>query len=458
MKDRFSLLPRTVYGQMVAIVVSSMMVTIFVVAFLVFVLRPAVPPLPEGPWPNALAFETAIDALRASPPAMRETIAQGMSTPDVSLRTTAPFPCAFIPTEHFSILLRRILQAQAGNRDAVINVSTCAADSSGMTSTHIDMPREGIFITAHNGINHHLPQLMRATLPLIVSFLSLLAIMGSLSLWSLWRINRPLKILANKAETFGYDITPEPLTEQGPAELRRVARAFNRMQARIAAAAEERTRMLMAIGHDLRTPLTRLSMRIEMGGADASPAALRNDLWLMNRMLNGALSFLKGQGDTEPAERVDIGALVESVCTEFEATGRNVIYQGDLGLTCLCQPVAVARMVNNLIDNACKFGSEVRVDTRRSDHDAIIEVADNGPGIPSEMHDVVLLPFARLDPARSSDGGLGLGLSIIHDIVQRHHGSLTFHSSQPHGLLVRVALPLDQHTAVLMRGNAHTAH
>ncbi|AXY23255.1 Osmolarity sensor protein EnvZ [Komagataeibacter saccharivorans] len=458
MKTRFSLLPRTVYGQMVAIVISSMMVTIFVVAFLVFVLRPTVPPLPEGPWPNALAIETAIDALRAGPPEIRAVIARGMSTPDVSFQTTGPFPCVPIPTEHFSVLLRRILKAQMNNRNAVIKESTCAADSSGMTSTHIDMPREGIFITAHNGINHHLPQLMRATLPLIVSFLSLLVIMGTLSLWSLWRINRPLKVLANKAETFGYDITPEPLTEQGPVELRRVARAFNRMQARIAAAAEERTRMLMAIGHDLRTPLTRLSMRIEMGGADASPAALRNDLWLMNRMLNGALSFLKGQGDTEPAERVDIGALVESVCAEFEATGRNVIYQGDLGLTCLCQPVAVSRMVNNLIDNACKFGSTVQVDTRRNGNEAIIEVADDGPGIPTEMHDVVLLPFARLDPARSSDGGLGLGLSIIHDIVQRHRGSLNFQSNQPHGLRVCIALPLDPQQFTHARSRTHSVH
>ncbi|GBQ43759.1 ATP-binding protein [Komagataeibacter europaeus] len=458
MTDRFSLLPRTVYGQMVAIVISSMLVTIFVVAFLVVALRPTVPPLPEGPWPNALAIETAIDALRASPTATRDAVARGMSAPDMQIQTTGPFPCAQIPTEHFSVLLRRILKAQPDNRDAIITESTCDADSSGMTSTHIDMPREGIFITAHNGINHHLPQLMRTTLPLIVSFLSLLVIMGTMSLWSLWRINRPLKVLANKADTFGHDITPEPLTEQGPLELRRVARAFNRMQARIAAATEERTRMLMAIGHDLRTPLTRLSMRIEMGGADASPSALRNDLWLMNRMLNGALSFLKGQGDTEPAERVDIGALVESVCAEFEAIGRNVTYQGDLGLTCLCQPVAVARMVNNLIDNACKFGSHVRVDTRRHDNEAIIEVADNGPGIPSEMHDIVLLPFARLDPARSTDGGLGLGLSIIHDIVQRHRGTLTFHHNQPSGLRVRIALPLDPHGTRGRHPETHAVH
>ena len=454
MENRFSLLPRTVYGQMVAIVVSGMMVTIFVVAALVFALRPTVPPLPEGQWTNAQDIEKAIDALRAAPPQTRESIARGMSTPDMLFQTTAPFACARIQTEHFSILLRRILQAQPRNRQAIIAVSTCAADASGMTSTHIDMPREGIFITAHNGINYHLPQIMRETMPLIVSFLSLLVIISTLSLWSLWRISRPLKILATKAESFGYDITPAALREQGPVELRRVARAFNRMQARIAVAAEERTRMLMAIGHDLRTPLTRLSMRIEMGGADASPSALRNDLSLMNRMLDGALSFLKGQGDTEPAERVDIGALVESVCAEFEAIGRNVTCQGDLGLTCLCQPVAVARMVNNLIDNACKFGSEVHVDTRRNGHEAIIEVADDGPGIPAELHDVVLLPFARLDPARSPDGGLGLGLSIIHDIVQRHRGSLTFHSNQPHGLLVRIALPLDRHTVVLTHDTA----
>ncbi|MBL7240935.1 ATP-binding protein [Komagataeibacter rhaeticus] len=458
MRRRLSLLPRTVYGQMGAIVISSMLVTIFVVAVLVFALRPAVPPLPEGPWPNALAIETAIDALRASPPEARAAVARGMSSPDAGFQTTAPFPCVPVPTGHFSILLRRILQAQAGNRNALIRVSTCAADSSGMTSTHIDMPREGIFITLHNGINHHLPQLMRATLPLIVSFLSLLVIMGALSLWSLWRINRPLKVLANKAENFGYDITPEPLTEQGPVELRRVARAFNRMQARIAAAAEERTRMLMAIGHDLRTPLTRLSMRIEMGGDDAAPAALRNDLWLMNRMLNGALAFLKGQGDTEPAEPVDLGALVESVCAEFEATGRQVTCQGDLGLTCLCQPVALARVVNNLIDNACKYGTRVQVGIQRDGDTAVIDVADDGPGIPAEMHDTVLLPFARLDPARSSDGGLGLGLSIIHDIVQRHRGSVTFHHNRPHGLRVRITLPLGPHGVARGTGKTHTAH
>ncbi|GBR03648.1 signal transduction histidine kinase [Acetobacter oeni LMG 21952] len=318
-----------------------------------------------------------------------------------------------------------------------MGVVKCEAD--GTIFTNIILPKDNIHISVISNFNLH--DVIHMTLPITVPFLSLLVMTGALSLWSVWRVNRPLSILARKADTLGYDTTSPLLEEQGPREVRRVIRAFNRMQNRLRMAAEERTRMLMSIGHDLRTPLTRLSMRVELGGEDASPSAMRNDLTLMKQMLNGALAFLNGQRETEPFEVVELGSLLESLCEEFSATGKQVSYEGAHETACFCQPVSISRAVNNLIENGLKYGKDVRVDAWPENDRAIIEVEDSGPGIPDHMRLEMLQPFVRMDRARSADGSLGLGLSIVQDVMARHQGSITFRDAAPTGLIVRLTLP-----------------
>lgn len=435
------ILPQTIYGQMVAVLICSLFVTLFIVAFLLDALRPAIPPLPEGPWPSALAIETGIRALRAVPIPERETTAHGFSTKDLRFQVNAAFPCVPRPMDHEADLLRRILRSSLTEDRATLQVFNCGGYQGVEKTTNVFLPRDGIHLAIRSGINFQIPQIMHMTLPITVPFLSLLVMTGALSVWSIWRVNRPLAVLAEYAETLGYDSVSAPIQEQGPKEVRRVIRAFNRMQARLSTAAEERTRMLMSVSHDLRTPLTRLSMRVEMGGEDAAPEVMRHDLDLMKQMLNGALAFLKYQRETEAFEAVELGSLVESLCEEFSAVGRNVLYQGAFRLPCFCQPVSIARAISNLVENGLKYGQNVKVNAWSHDERIIIEVQDSGPGIPESLQQAMLQPFPRMDQARSSDGSLGLGLSIVHDIIARHHGAIEFRNARPAGFIVRLILP-----------------
>lgn len=435
------ILPQTIYGQMVAILICSLFVTLFIVAFLLDALRPAIPPLPEGPWPSALAIETGIRALRAAPLPARETIAHGFSTGDLRFQVNAAFPCIPRSMDHEAELLRLILRSNLTEDRATLQVFNCGGYQGVEKTTNVFLPRDGIHLAIRSGINFQIPQIMHMTLPITVPFLSLLVMTGALSVWSIWRVNRPLAVLAEYAETLGYDSVSAPIQEQGPKEVRRVIRAFNRMQARLSTAAEERTRMLMSVSHDLRTPLTRLSMRVEMGGEDAAPEVMRHDLDLMKQMLNGALAFLKYQRETEAFEAVELGSLIESLCEEFSAVGRNVLYQGAFRLPCFCQPVSIARAISNLVENGLKYGQNVKVNAWSHDERIIIEVQDSGPGIPESLQQAMLQPFARMDQARSSDGSLGLGLSIVHDIIARHHGTIEFRHARPAGFIVRLILP-----------------
>ncbi len=440
-RSRFLLLrrlfPQTLFGQMVAILATSLLLTLCVVILLLRALRPAIPPLPVGPWPDTLAIETAIRSLRSIPLSVREQAAEGMSSAGIHFQLNKAFPCTPLPADHETELVHRILRHDFPGDAASMSVVKC--ETGNRVFTNIILPEDNIHIAVISNFNLH--DVIHMTLPITVPFLSLLVMTGALSVWSVWRVNRPLSILARKADTLGYDTTSPLLEEQGPREVRRVIRAFNRMQSRIRMAAEERTRMLMSIGHDLRTPLTRLSMRVELGGDDASPRAMRNDLTLMKQMLNGALTFLDGQREAEPFEVVELGSLLESLCEEFSSTGKQVAYEGVHETACFCQPVSISRAVNNLIENGLKYGKNVHVDAWPENDQVIIEVADSGPGIPDHMRLEMLQPFARMDRARSADGSLGLGLSIVQDVVARHQGSITFRDAAPRGLIVRLTLP-----------------
>lgn len=432
-------LPNTIYGQVVGILISSLFITLFLVAFLLRVLRPGTPSVPDGLWPHVVAIETAIRSIRAVPPAMRPQLAEGLSTPIFRFRMQEAFPCVSVPLDHETAILSKILVRDVASASRTIRVLKCRDPATDEESISITFPEDGLQAAIISKMEFH--DYLHMTLPIIVPVLSLLVMMAALSIWSIWRVNRPLAILAEKAGTLGYDMMSPPLEEWGPREVRHVTRAFNRMQMRLAAAAAERTRMLMSISHDLRTPLTRLSMRVDMGGEDAAPEAMRNDVALMKQMLNGALAFLKGQRETEAFETVDLGSLLESLCEEFSTVGKDVAYDGVFPLACHCQPVSMARAVNNLIENGLKYGGWVRVNAWPEDGQAIIEVVDGGLGIPESMRAAMLEPFARMDQARSADGSLGLGLSIVHSIIIRHHGSITFGEANPHGLIVRLTFP-----------------
>lgn len=267
-------------------------------------------------------------------------------------------------------------------------------------------------------------------------------VIAGVSLLAARMIIRPMRRLAAAADRLGRERELTPVPKAGVPELDAIAESFNQMQQRLKRFVDERTHMLAAISHDLRTPLTRLRLFAEFVNDQQQRALVLNDIEEMEQMLRASLTFASDEAHREPHSRVDIGALLISLCDTVSDVGGNVSYEGPDHAELPCQPVAIRRALSNLIDNACKYGEEARV--RLSEHDERIEItiADRGPGIPADQIEQAFAPFRRLEGSRNREsGGVGLGLAIARDVMNGHGGSITLEANQPAGLLVRVRLP-----------------
>ncbi|ABQ38121.1 MULTISPECIES: ATP-binding protein [Bradyrhizobium] len=275
-------------------------------------------------------------------------------------------------------------------------------------------------------------------------FLFLILILGVLlSIYAARAIIRPLSEMARAAAAFGRSPAAQaPLSGRGPREIAQVAEALNDMQARIRALLDDRTRMLAAISHDLRTPLTRLRLRSDRIGHGDMRAAMLRDIDQVSRMLDETLDYLRDDTKAEQPARIELSSLLETICCDFADVGHAVTYQGPQRLVCEGRPRALSRAVTNVVENAVKHGSEVVVSLSvATDGMIAIEVADDGPGIPQALQARALEPFVKLDQARSA-GGFGLGLSIAQEIMKKHDGGLALMPNAPRGLRVRLSLPL----------------
>lgn len=261
--------------------------------------------------------------------------------------------------------------------------------------------------------------------------------------WAAWNLSRQINGFARAAEDFSLGGDHELLPETGPYEIQQAARALNRMRDRIAGLIEDRTRMLSAVSHDLRTPITRLRLRAEFVEDEHIRRDIFKDLDRMNRMVNSALTYIRDGRDSEKAIPLDLPPLVRTVGDSFIDLGEDVTYEGEEHLNVIARPDALVRAVENLVENGLKFGTRVVVrtgwDTARK---VFIEVEDNGTGIAPAQRDAMLEPFARGDSARN-DGisGFGLGLSITASIARAHGGQLVLSSGAMGGLLARMVLP-----------------
>jgi len=271
----------------------------------------------------------------------------------------------------------------------------------------------------------------------------LLFVMAGLWAWLTWMVNAPLMRFSKAAERVGLDVHTPPFPEQGPAELQRAIRAFNEMQVRLQRLLTDRTLMLGAISHDLRTPLTRLRLRVETDRVADERAKMLADIETMESMLTSTLSFVRGVDDAEASETVDLDLTLQTVCDLVSDLGGNVDYQGPGRCRYRCKPQAIMRALTNVVANAAKYGDVARVVLRRDTVNGFeIDVADDGPGIPDAEKRKVFEPFYRAASARDRDSeGMGLGLSIARSIVLAHGGSIELRDAAPHGLLVRIALP-----------------
>jgi two-component system osmolarity sensor histidine kinase EnvZ len=212
----------------------------------------------------------------------------------------------------------------------------------------------------------------------------------------------------------------------------------NRIQRQIA----QRTAMLAGVSHDLRTPLTRMKLQLEMMRKDEGVVALKQDVHDMERMLEGYLAFARGEG-TEKPEPCDLGALLGDVVRQVSRNGRYVdlAIEGDLRLP--LRPNAMLRSFTNLVDNATRFARRVAVRARRRGDMIDVTIDDDGPGIPADQREEVFKPFFRLESSRNpATGGVGLGLTIARDVVRGHGGDIVLDDSPQGGLRVRVRLPV----------------
>ncbi|WFU27554.1 ATP-binding protein [Bradyrhizobium sp. CB1717] len=287
-------------------------------------------------------------------------------------------------------------------------------------------------------------------LPQIPAFVSglwtstLLFLVASVTLLGVWAgraLSSPLSAFARAAENFSLNRATPPLPENGPEEIKSAARALNRMRERITALMNDRTRMLAAISHDLRTPITRLRLRSEYIEDPAQRTQTVRDLDQMQSMLESVLSLLRSESPVKPT-LVDVAALLQMVCEQFSDSGHAVTYSGPDRAAFVLRPDEIIRAVTNLVQNATRFGTSIDVALSISGDHLVIDVSDNGPGIPDDRKTAMLEPFVRGEDARTMDGttGFGLGLSIAQAIVTAHDGTLELLDNTPKGLCVRLQL------------------
>jgi signal transduction histidine kinase len=254
-------------------------------------------------------------------------------------------------------------------------------------------------------------------------------------------ITRPLSDLARAAEAVGRDVNQPALKERGAQELREAARAFNTMHERMHRYVDSRTRVLAAMSHDLKTPLTRMRLRVETLGDTDAQERFGRDLDEMEGMVRGALALLKNLSDDEAAVAVDMNALLATLQSEFAEVGASVQVRGRARSPVIGKPQALKRCLTNLLSNAVHFGTRATVVVE--DGAALtLRVRDEGPGLPAEELERVFEPFYRVESSRNRDtGGTGLGLSIARDIAQAHGGSLVLHNLPERGLEAVLTLP-----------------
>lgn len=261
------------------------------------------------------------------------------------------------------------------------------------------------------------------------------------------RISLPLRNLARSARVVGSGHTPPQLPETGPLEIATVARAFNQMAGDLARADADRALILAGVSHDLRTPLARLRLGIEMSGAPESDVlAMVADVEEMDRIIGQFLDFGRGEPQ-EPMQQTDVSALLADVIEPYRLRGVNVSLEAPRNLFLSARPLPLRRAVLNLLDNAIRYAGEdkpIHVAIARRDGEALVEVADRGPGIPEAEMARMRHPFTRLENARSNTKGAGLGLAIVERIVASHDGHLELRAREGGGLRAILHLPLDR--------------
>ncbi len=266
-----------------------------------------------------------------------------------------------------------------------------------------------------------------------------------LGLWATGWVGRPLAAFAMAADRLGRDVNAPPLPEGGPSEIHFAVTAFNRMQDRIRRFVEDRTRMLAAISHDLRSPITRMRLRAEMLEGGEPRERMLADLDEMEAMVSSSLEFARAEATDEPTQVVDLAATLGTICDNAADIGLDARFEWEGRLACTCRPTAIKRALTNLVENAARYGGRATVRAGHVGTDIEIVIEDEGPGIPEADFEKVFTPFFRLEESRNRNtGGIGLGLTVARTIVRGHGGDIRLENRPSGGLRVSVLLPQGQ--------------
>ncbi|MBF6041525.1 HAMP domain-containing histidine kinase [Pseudomonas sp. P154a] len=254
-------------------------------------------------------------------------------------------------------------------------------------------------------------------------------------------LSRPIQRLSDAAERLSENLDSTPLDESGPREARQAAYTFNLMQKRIIEQVQQRSRMLGAVSHDLRTPLSRLKLRLEQIDDEKLQGQMRQDLDDMISMLDATLTYLHEQRTSEARQWMDVQALVESLCENAQDQGADVQASGHCA-PLQVQPMALRSCINNLLDNALRYAGQALITLEDSRETLVIRVIDHGPGIAADKREAVFEPFFRLEGSRNrNSGGVGLGMTIAREASERLGGQLSLEETPGGGLTAVIDLP-----------------
>ena len=299
--------------------------------------------------------------------------------------------------------------------------------------------RDGTLVTFDSYLS---PQEGSIPLRLGLSLLVLLGAVIVLSLVAVRWVTGPLSALATAAEKLGRDIDRPPLDENGPLEVRRAASAFNLMQQRLSRFLADRARVLTAMSHDLKTPLTRLRLRMETVKDPLLRAKIEKDLDEMQSMVTQTLDYMRDSSRGESAQQIDLMALLETLQIDFRDTGNAVEIKGAVARPYVGRPLALRRCLTNLVENAIRYGGRAMIEVEDGAEQVVVRIVDDGPGMPEEELERAFEPFYRGERSRSREtGGSGLGLGIARNIARAHGGELVLKNRPVRGLEAILTLP-----------------
>lgn len=406
-------------------------------------------------------FATRVaDALRlldARPPQQRPALAVELQAPGFSLRLSRQLPAADLPApdlKRSSLLLEQVIAVHMGRPVEVRTLSARLLDDRGRAATSWGMmsardpvaefevavrlrpDQPWLVATGREDENGADFDRVGTIADYVLRIYILRILMVAVLTWFAVRLAMaPLKRMANAAEALGRDIRSAPLETGGPPEVRRAAEAFNAMQERLLGHIEERTRFLAAVSHDLRSPITRLRLRTELLPDEQLKAGFRKNLGEMEEMVDATLSFMRGGVDEDLCTEVDLDGIVAEIGAAQAEQGAKVTLSGTTGGPLAGFPQGLRRCIQNLVENALRYGGSAELVLRGDGSTVTVIVADRGPGIPEDKLEMVFEPFYRQEDSRNvASGGVGLGLSIARDIAVAHGGALWLRNRDGGGL------------------------